>query len=63
MKGKKISFIGWAIVLGFIYAITKTNKFGYNLVYYSLVLILILLLVGQYKSINDVMTTEINDKE
>jgi hypothetical protein len=55
-EGKfKLTFVGWAIFLFLLYLASKT-KFGHNLIYYSLVLILIFLLITSTKKIIDVST-------
>lgn len=54
----KITVVGWLIFFLVIYAISKT-KAGFNLIYYSLILVLVLLFVGQYKSIQNVMLKQV----
>jgi hypothetical protein len=51
----KLNFIGWAIFLFLLYLASKT-KFGHNIIYYSLVLILIYLLITSSQKIIDVST-------
>lgn len=51
---KELSFAGWVIILGLLYLFSKTTV-GYKIIYYSLVLILVLLLIGQYKQIQEIM--------
>lgn len=55
---KEFTFVGWIIFLGFMYLLTKSRA-GYNLVFYGLVLILVLLMVGQYKAIENISIKEV----
>jgi hypothetical protein len=50
----RFTVVGWIIMLGLLYLMSK-SKLGYHIIYYSLVLILILLLVGQNKAITSIM--------
>lgn len=49
-----LTFQGWVIILLLILAISKT-KIGNSVIFYSLLLVLILLLLGQYKEIQKIM--------
>lgn len=52
-NNKHLTFAGWVIIIGLLYAFSKSRT-GYNAIYYSLILILVLLLVGQYQKINSI---------
>jgi len=54
----KLTFVGWVIFIFLLYLFSK-NKFGYKMIYYSLVLILIYLLITSTKKIIDVSTSEV----
>jgi hypothetical protein len=56
----KPTIIGWIIVLIVLYSISKT-KTGYSIIYYSLLLSIVLLVVGQYQGIKDVMIKEVQE--
>lgn len=51
----KLTFQGWIIILLLLVALSKT-KIGNALIFYSLFLVFVLLLLGQYKAIQSIMT-------
>jgi hypothetical protein len=53
----KLSFVGWIIFLFLLYLSSKT-KFGYNAIYYSLILILVFLLITSTQKIIKVSTKD-----
>jgi xanthine/uracil permease len=56
---KTFTPLGWIILLLLFYLFSKT-KIGYNLIFYILVLVLVLELVGNSKAINQVMMKQNN---
>jgi hypothetical protein len=53
----KLSFRGWVIILLVLYVMSK-NKSMYNAIYLSLILTILLLLLGNHKSIENIMFTD-----
>lgn len=53
----RITVVGWFIFLGGLYLVSKSRS-GYNIIYYSLLLILVLLVVGNYKAISGAMIAQ-----
>jgi len=50
-----LTVTGWFVFIILLYVLSKT-KMGYSVIYYGLLLILLLLLVGNYKAINQDLT-------
>lgn len=57
MSGRHFTFLGWVIFLLLLYAWSKT-KTGYAVIYYSLILILLLMFTQNYVAVENVMTAK-----
>lgn len=54
-SGKKLNFLGWGVLLLGLYALNGTNT-GHEVIYLSLVLIVLFLFTYNYQSILQVLT-------
>lgn len=54
-SGKKLNFLGWGVLLLGLYAINKSNM-GHEVIFYSMVLIVLFLFTYNYKRIMPVLT-------
>lgn len=53
--GKKLTFLGWGVLLLGLYALNGTSK-GHEIIYLSLVLIVLYLFIYNYQTILGVLT-------
>lgn len=54
-SGKKLNFLGWGVLLLGLYALNGTSK-GHEIIYLSLVLIVLYLFVYNYQAVLNVLT-------
>jgi hypothetical protein len=54
-SGKKLNFLGWGVLLLGLYAINGTSM-GHEVIFYSMVLIIIFLFTYNYKRIMPILT-------